>query len=381
MQKTMLGHTGLQVTPVGFGVLTVGPWQMNLPVREGAAVLRYALEAGINFLDTAQYYQTYPVIREALKGFSGADPVIASKSLDSSYRQMRDAIEESRRALNRDIIDIFMLHEVRGEEDFRERAGAWECLHDAKAKGLIRATGISTHHVDVAQAVANIPVTPNSGFAALPEAESGVCLSAALPEAESGVCPSAASCAAKPACPAPPSGEKTSAHSALSPMAEADILFPLINFQSLGIRHGQGGGRKEDMAAAIKAAAGAGKGVFAMKVFGGGNLTGSYREAVQYVRSLPGVQSLMMGFGYTHEIDRAIEIMEDRLPETYKPDISHKKIRIDQGDCMACLKCVKRCPNHAIHVSKEGTVSIDHKLCLTCGYCAPVCEYMAIIMY
>ena len=55
------------VTPIGFGVLTVGNTQLNLPVEEGAEVLRYALERGINFLDTAQYYETYPYIREALK--------------------------------------------------------------------------------------------------------------------------------------------------------------------------------------------------------------------------------------------------------------------------------------------------------------------------
>lgn len=342
MKKTELGHTGLQVTPVGFGVLTVGPWQMNLPIPEGAAVLRYALEAGINFLDTAQYYQTYPVIRAALKGFSGADLVIASKSLHSSYQAMQEAIEESRRAFDRDVLEIFMLHEVRGEKDFRNRAGAWECLHDAKAKGIVKAIGISTHHVDVAQAAAGLAVMPTKAASA---------------------------------------SDASPSLSARSPMADSDVLFPLINFRSLGIRHGMHKGRKEDMALAIKAAADAGKGVFAMKVFGGGNLVGSYQEAIQYVRHLPGIQSLMLGFGYTHEIDRAIEMMEDRLPAAYQPDISRKKIRIDQGDCMSCHRCVKRCPNHAIYITKDGTADVNHELCLTCGYCAPVCDYMAIIMY
>ena len=58
MKKNTLGRTGLQVTEVGFGVLTVGKTQLNLPLDEGAAVLRYGLERGINFLDTAEYYET-----------------------------------------------------------------------------------------------------------------------------------------------------------------------------------------------------------------------------------------------------------------------------------------------------------------------------------
>ena len=100
MQKNKLGNSGLMVTPVGFGVLTVGYTQMNLSVPEGADVLRYALERGINFLDTAQYYETYPYIKEALKG-SNFDPVIASKSLDHSYQQMKFAVEEARREIDR----------------------------------------------------------------------------------------------------------------------------------------------------------------------------------------------------------------------------------------------------------------------------------------
>jgi aryl-alcohol dehydrogenase-like predicted oxidoreductase len=48
------------------------------------------------------------------------------------------------------LIEIFLLHEVRSDPDWENRAGAWHCLQDAKAKGLVRAIGLSTHHVDVA---------------------------------------------------------------------------------------------------------------------------------------------------------------------------------------------------------------------------------------
>ncbi len=96
MKKNLLGKTGLMVTEIGFGVLTVGNTQLNLSVSEGANILRYALERGINFLDTAQYYQTYPYIREALKGLP-FDPVICSKCLHSSYKEMEVAVQGATR--------------------------------------------------------------------------------------------------------------------------------------------------------------------------------------------------------------------------------------------------------------------------------------------
>ena len=74
MKQTILGNTGIKVSRAGFGVLPMGPSQLALPVEEGAAVLRYALERGFNFVDTAQYYRTYPYIRRALDFVAGLIP-------------------------------------------------------------------------------------------------------------------------------------------------------------------------------------------------------------------------------------------------------------------------------------------------------------------
>lgn len=53
MKKRKLGTTDLFVTPVAFGVLTMGGSQMDLPLQEGAELIRYAIDKGINFFDTA----------------------------------------------------------------------------------------------------------------------------------------------------------------------------------------------------------------------------------------------------------------------------------------------------------------------------------------
>ena len=56
MKKIKLGNTGLSVSPVGFGVLTVVATQLNMPVEQGAGLIKYALSKGINFFDTANCY-------------------------------------------------------------------------------------------------------------------------------------------------------------------------------------------------------------------------------------------------------------------------------------------------------------------------------------
>lgn len=318
MEMKQLGNTDIFVTKVGFGVLTVGNTQLDLSIENGADVIRYALERGINFLDTAQYYNTYSYIRAALRG-TRYEPVISSKCLGSTVAEMAKAIEEARIQLDRDVIDIFLLHEVRHQHDFEHRAGAWDCLNEAKIKGLIKAVGVSTHHVDVAEQMAGIK--------------------------------------------------------------ECDVLFPLINYRGLGIRRGSGPGSKEDMANAILKNHQRGCGVFVMKAFGGGNLTGHYQEALDFVYGLEGVSSVMIGFGNRKEIDDIFLYLEGKMEGSYNPDTSSKKMHIDQGDCEGCGLCLLRCPNHAIYKNEKGLSEIDYELCLTCGYCAPQCPVRAIIMW
>ncbi|MBQ2880481.1 MAG: aldo/keto reductase, partial [Anaerotignum sp.] len=156
MKKTTLGNTGIEVSIAGFGVLPMGPSQLALPVEEGAAIIKYAYQNGINFIDTAQYYRAYPYISKAMENGELQDLVICSKSLSADYDGMMEAIMEARKELSRDVIDIFLMHEVR-QGQLEERTQAWEALKDAKAKGLVRAIGLSTHHVDICMAAAAIP--------------------------------------------------------------------------------------------------------------------------------------------------------------------------------------------------------------------------------
>lgn len=157
MKKSVLGRTGIEVTELCFGALTMGPLQKNLPVEEAAEILAYAMENGVNFVDTAQAYRTYEHIRRAIE-ISSIRPVIASKSYAATYEEMEATIKEALDSMGLDYIDIFHLHAPKsGPEVFEERKGALECLMDYKNKGIVKAVGISTHNVKAAAAAADIP--------------------------------------------------------------------------------------------------------------------------------------------------------------------------------------------------------------------------------
>ena len=335
LEKVRLGNTDILVSRAGFGVLPMGPSQLALPVEEGAQILRYALDRGINFIDTAQYYRTYPYIREALrlvqkerddlgsdmpnvKAPGSDDVVICSKCLYEDYDSMMEAIHEACVELDRPYIDIFLMHEVRSGQ-LAQRAGAWQALKDAKAQGLVRAIGLSTHHVDVTRAAAD--------------------------------------------------------------MEDLDVVFPLINYAGLGIRKGDSFATREEMMEAIEACHGASKGVFSMKAFGGGSLTAHYQEALDYVFAQSSIDSVMIGFGKISDVDDLLSYLDGTMDPAYNPDISKKKVYINQEDCEGCGSCKAACPAGAIFYNHNGLAEVDHDKCLTCGYCSPVCPVRAVIMY
>ena len=80
MERRILGKTGISVSRICFGSLTMAPLQGNYAVDRAAEVMAYAFSRGINFVDAAQLYRVYPQIRAALKRYPGADDIrICSK--------------------------------------------------------------------------------------------------------------------------------------------------------------------------------------------------------------------------------------------------------------------------------------------------------------
>jgi aryl-alcohol dehydrogenase-like predicted oxidoreductase/ferredoxin len=306
MEYRILGNTGLKVSRLCFGALTVGPLQANLPLQDGAAVIRVALDAGVNFIDTAELYGTYPYIKAACRG--AADVVVASKSYAYTYEDMRRSVEEACRAIGRDYIDIFMLHEQPSRLTLAGHADALAFLVDAKRQGLVRAVGVSTHTVEVVRAAAD--------------------------------------------------------------MAAVDVIHPLFNRQGIGIMDGTA----EEMAAAIAAAAAAGKGVYAMKALAGGHLIGDAAAALSWALAADGVSAIAVGMQSVDEVGCNCALIEGREPDGALAARLAKRTRrlLIEDWCVGCGRCAAKCPAGALRV-QGGRAVVDTTKCLCCGYCGAVC--------
>jgi aryl-alcohol dehydrogenase-like predicted oxidoreductase/NAD-dependent dihydropyrimidine dehydrogenase PreA subunit len=142
-----LGSTGIAVSRLCFGTLTVGPLQSNLPPEDGGRVIAHAIERGISFFDTAQLYGTYAHLRRGMELSGRRDIVISSKTYAWNRELAIEAVEEARKGLDRDIVDIFMLHEQESALTLRGHREALEVLLEYRRRGVIRAVGASMHHI------------------------------------------------------------------------------------------------------------------------------------------------------------------------------------------------------------------------------------------
>ncbi len=149
MRYVQVGNTGLQVSRLCFGTLQLGPMLSQLPLIQAVELLIYAFERNINAFDTAKTFRSRDLLAGAFR--NNPDVVIIDKSPARTYEEMERDIAESLVELDREEADIFLLYDVRSREDFTMRQGAWDYLKEAKEMGLVKAIGLSTHTVEVAE--------------------------------------------------------------------------------------------------------------------------------------------------------------------------------------------------------------------------------------
>ncbi len=155
MQTVTLGGSDLAVSKLCFGTLTMSPLQKNMTPAEGARLLAHAYERGVRFLDTADLYETYPHIREALK--FAPDYVISTKAYCWDRPTAQAALERAFRGLGREYIDLFMLHEQESLYTLRGHEEALVFLEEQRSLGRIGAVGISTHFSACVRAATHFP--------------------------------------------------------------------------------------------------------------------------------------------------------------------------------------------------------------------------------
>jgi aryl-alcohol dehydrogenase-like predicted oxidoreductase len=150
--RVRLGRTGLRVSSLCFGTGYLGG-----PVAAGARLLRQAYELGVNFWDTSDDYGTHPHVRRALREVGRARVVVTTKTYASTATGARRSVTKALRELGVEAVDVFLLHAVDSAGELEAKRPALEELSRAKAQGLIRAVGVSSHSREVLTRLLDLP--------------------------------------------------------------------------------------------------------------------------------------------------------------------------------------------------------------------------------
>jgi aryl-alcohol dehydrogenase-like predicted oxidoreductase len=154
MEYRNLGRTGVRVSPLCLGAMMFGPWG-NDDRADSIRIINRAVDAGINFVDTADVYSagvSEEIVGEALQGrrdevflatkffmpMSQDDPNMRG----GSRRWVIRAVEDSLRRLGTDYIDLYQVHRPSPDTDVEETLGA---LSDLVHQGKVRYLGSSSY--------------------------------------------------------------------------------------------------------------------------------------------------------------------------------------------------------------------------------------------
>lgn len=148
MDYVRFGRTELKVSVMGLGC--GGPSRVGLGTdkseAESVGIIRNAIDAGVNFFDTAEVYQTEGFVGKALQQVGRHNMVISSKK---NYRRgispalVREGLEASLKRLNTDYLDIYNLHGVRPGDYLHLRDDIVPTFEALRQEGKIRYIGVS----------------------------------------------------------------------------------------------------------------------------------------------------------------------------------------------------------------------------------------------
>ncbi|HET6936539.1 MAG TPA: aldo/keto reductase [Candidatus Angelobacter sp.] len=162
MQKRQLGNSDLQITPIGVGAWAMGggDWAFSWGHQEdnnSIEAIHTALDAGINWIDTAAIYglgHSEEVVGKAIAGRSSRPYIFTkcglvwddkrqiSRSLKAD--SIRREVEASLRRLKIDVIDLYQIHWPDPEPEIEE---GWQTLAQLKKEGKVRHIGVSNFNV------------------------------------------------------------------------------------------------------------------------------------------------------------------------------------------------------------------------------------------
>jgi len=153
MENRSLGSTGVKVSPLCLGAMMFGAWG-NTDHDDSIRIIHRALDAGINFIDTADVYsrgESEQIVGKALAGGRREDVVLATKvhgtmgedpnQFGNTRRWIVKEVEDSLKRLGTDWIDLYQIHRPEPDTDIDDTLGA---LSDLVHAGKVRYIGSST---------------------------------------------------------------------------------------------------------------------------------------------------------------------------------------------------------------------------------------------
>lgn len=154
--RVTLGKTGIRCSYLAQGTGFNGYRRSSDHTRLGqdkfTRLLRHSLDEGVNFLDLADLYGSHTFVRTALQGVDRDKYVVLTKLWPrkedwvTPSANAREELDRFRKELNSEVLDICLIHCMLNDRWKEEYAGIRDGLSELKAKGVVRAVGVSCHH-------------------------------------------------------------------------------------------------------------------------------------------------------------------------------------------------------------------------------------------
>jgi len=157
-----LGKTGLEPTLLGMGTGVKAWGGQSMLTRKGEEVylkvVRRAYEAGIRYFDMADMYGAHPYFNKLFKGAIDRDKIMLLTKTNAKEAPIATAdIERFRTELGTDRLDVVLMHCMTDKDWPTKMAPVMDVLENAKAKGQIKAHGVSCHTLEALKLASESP--------------------------------------------------------------------------------------------------------------------------------------------------------------------------------------------------------------------------------
>jgi uncharacterized protein len=148
MRYATFGKSGYKVSSLGFGAMNLP----GVPLEQAREALNYALDHGINYIDTAAAYRNSEEIIGECISHRRYEYFLATKTGKRDYASAKEEIERSLVRMKTDQLDLIQLHYVNYVHEFKQlmdKDGAYHAALEAQREGKVRFIGITGHRPEL----------------------------------------------------------------------------------------------------------------------------------------------------------------------------------------------------------------------------------------